>query len=98
MKMRIIVFFMLCWGLMSCLKDNGTYIYEKEPVPVLADGASEITVYCYGGDTARAVVKLEALGQDSAVTAWDYEWKLLDSVLCREKDLLCARNIGMGNG
>ena len=53
MKMRIIVFFMLCWGLMSCLKDNGTYIYEKEPVPVLADGASEITVYCYGGDTAR---------------------------------------------
>ena len=88
MKMRIIVFFMLCWGLMSCLKDNGTYIYEKEPVPVLADGASEITVYCYGGDTARAVVKLEALGQDSAVTAWDYEWKLLDSVLCREKDLV----------
>lgn len=87
MKSRVILLFVLLGTLMSCLKDNGVYIYEKIQEPTLADGASEITVYCYGGDSTRAIVNFATLGKDSLITDWNYEWKLLDSVICQTKDL-----------
>ena len=88
MKGKIVILSLLLVALYSCLKDNGVYVYEREIEPALADGETGLTVYCYGGDTARAVVKFETLGRDSLESDWTYEWKLWDSVICEDKDLV----------
>ena len=88
MKSKIIILSLLLVGLYSCLKDEGVYNYEREIEPTLANGETSLTVYCYGGDTARTVVQFETLGRDSLEEDWTYEWKLWDSVICTEKDLI----------
>ena len=87
MKARLIILSMLLVSLVSCLKDEGVYHYEREIEPTLANGETSLSVYCYGGDTVRTVVEFETLGRDSLAEDWTYEWKLWDSVICREKDL-----------
>ena len=87
MKGKVIIFSLLLVSLFSCLKDNGEYVYERAVEPTLADGETSLTVYCYGGDSARAVVKFETLGRDSLESDWTYEWKVWDSVICTKRDL-----------
>lgn len=87
MKARLIILSMLLVSLVSCLKDEGVYHYEREIEPTLANGETSLSVYCYGGDTVRTVVEFETLGRDSLEEDWTYEWKLWDSVICTEKDL-----------